>query len=153
MARLCLHDLCCFHFGGFFLIKMTEWWLGTDHLCSLASLLSSVQDVAARWSSFLTFPVMPFCPHTSFHWLSFLVWPSRTLNRLLWFKNLHHFTSHCSIQDCQLDSPFPFPPCSSLPLAFCWNSMALSKSEALHFIRKQKLEMYVKEHACVTVMK
>lgn len=73
MARLCLHDPCRFHFGGFFLIKMTEWGLGTDRLCSLASLLSPLQDVAARRSSFLTFPVMPLCPRTSFHCLSFLV--------------------------------------------------------------------------------
>lgn len=46
MARLCLQDPCCFYFGGFFLIKMTVWWLVTDGLC----------------------PWLPFC-HLSRMWL------------------------------------------------------------------------------------
>lgn len=46
MATLCLQDPCCFHFGRFFLIKMTVWWLVTDGLC----------------------PWLPFC-HLSRMWL------------------------------------------------------------------------------------
>lgn len=139
----------------FFLIKTTKWQLDTSHVCSLVSpFIISLQSLAARMIFLSHFPHNAFLP-PCFSSFLILFWyklvPCKILSGSEIFINS---ISPCSIQTVNQGLLFPFFVVrSSFSLAFCLNSVPLSKYEALHFIKKQTLEICFKECSCVIVMK